>query len=94
MDAVALQTLEGNLLHWLSKEERERDPNSKLQALRVIYKLWNCLTPLIRDVPHVYVYACGRSLSLALIGKQMLDDSPSPTKSHVSLFLPSVVGNP
>ena len=89
MDAVALQALENDLTHWLSQEEREMDPSPKLQALRVTCKLWNCLTPLIRDVPHVYVYACGRSLSLALIGKQMLPHSPSPTDCTVSLFLPS-----
>ncbi len=55
LDAVALQALENDLTHWLSQEEREMDPNPKLQALRVTYKLWNCLTPLIRDVPHICV---------------------------------------
>ena len=90
IDAVAMQALENHLLHWLPQDRRQRDSSPKLQALRVTYMLWICLAPLIKDVPHVYVYACGRSLSLALIGK----DSSSPTQCNVSLVLSSLACNP
>ena len=92
MDAVALQAMEGNL-HWLFQNERKLCP--ELQAAHVTYRLWTRLAPLIKEVPHLYVYACGRSLSLAFIGGNLMPEGElMPTASRVSFFGPLPIRNP
>ena len=87
MDAVALQAVEGNGQHWLSEQERKLCP--MLQAVHMTYRLWTRLAPLIKSVPHVYAYACGRSLSLAFLGGKLMPcGSLMPTQCRVTLLVP------
>ncbi len=74
-----LQILEDAVFHTRVPPEIPAD----YPGLWAVQRLWYSLMPLLKRTPHVFVYACGRSLSLALIGTKLVKELPSPGISRV-----------